>query len=372
MKNNLRTVPAVFWLIIAAILVFIVAGCSGTATAATSAPAATAPKTTLIPTIQAPPTTTVVATITAPSPTTQTPPATTAAASPTMVIPTVLYTPSAAPYTPTAAEQALYQYALGLINADRASKGLAAVTLNYNAAAQQHAKDMLANNYLAHWGTDGLKPYMRYTNAGELNYEAENSAYSSGSGPFDAKTEIQLLEQAMMAEGPGGSHYENILNPSHKKVNVGVASSNTAVAFVEQFEGDYVEYFQPPTLTGNILSLSGRFKQAGLSINNMAITYDDPPQPLTGTQLANGPYHSYGQGPVLGQVFPPPPQGSQYSNLPAGSVIAQKGYVDGINFALEANISNILAKGTGVYTVNLVAVVNGKAMSYTNYSITVK
>jgi uncharacterized protein YkwD len=370
MNKPLRFILPCFCLISLAIVITLLAGCSGTTTAAT-----TAPLTTLLPTTQVPPTTTVVTITTTPSltPQTQAPTTATASASPTMVIPTALYTPSATPYSPTTAELALYQYALGLINTDRAAKGLSAVTLNFNAAAQQHAKDMLLNNYLAHWDTDGLKPYMRYTNAGGLNYEAENSAYSTGSGPFDAKTEIQLLEQAMMAEGPGGSHYENILNPSHKKVSIGVASSNTAVAFVEQFEGDYVEYFQPPTLTGNILSLSGRFKQStGLKLNNLAITYDDPPQPLTGTQLANGPYHSYGQGPVLGQIFPPPPQGSQYSALPAGSVIAQIGYVDGINFALEANISNILAKGAGVYTVNLVAVVNGKAMSYTNYSITVK
>jgi uncharacterized protein YkwD len=354
------------------LVVTILAGCSGAATTAATTPVTTAPITTLPPATQPPTTTAVITTTAAPVTTTQAPPTTTVQASPTMVVPTTIYVPTVAPYTPTADELVLFKYALDLINADRAAKGLSAVTLGFNAAAQLHAKDMLTNNYLAHWGTDGKKPYMRYTDAGGLNYEGENSAYSSGSDTRDPKREIKALEEAMMAEGPGGSHYENILNPRHKKVSIGVASSSTTVALVHQFEGDYVEYFQPPTLTGSVLSLSGRFKQAGLKVNNVAITYDPLPQPISGPDLMNGPYHSYGQGSTLGQVFPPPPPNAQYPPLPAGSVIAQKGYVDEKgNFALEANISSIM-KGPGVYTVNLIAVVNNKAMSYTNYSITVK
>jgi len=60
----------------------------------------------------------------------------------------------------------LFQYVLSLVNTDRQTAGLPPVTLAYNSAAQTHAQDMFKNFYGSHWGTDGLKPYMRYTNAG--------------------------------------------------------------------------------------------------------------------------------------------------------------------------------------------------------------
>ena len=88
--------------------------------------------------------------------------------------------------------------------------------------------------------------------------------------------------------------------------------------------------------------------------------------------MNNAVYHSYGLGPRLGQVLPPPPPNSQYSSLPAGSVIATQGFVKDTEFALEADISSILVKGPGVYTVCLIALLDGKPTNFTNYSIVVK
>ena len=288
--------------------------------------------------------------------------------------PTVVYTPTAAPYVPAGTQAELFSFALQLINKDRAAQNLPAVDLGYNAAAQKHAQDMLDNNYLAHWGTDGLKPYMRYTFEGGFNYEQENSAFSSSSAKIDPRTEIQALEQAMVYDDAASNwgHRDNIWNTLHKKVNLGLAYNNNSLALVQQFEGDYVEFYQPPTITGNLLSFSGQFKMAGLTLNNAAITFDDLPQKLTAAELTAGPYHSYSQGPVLGIIFPPPPPNAHYNNLPAGSMIASKGLVNDTVFWLETDISTILSKGPGVYTVNLVAVLDGKATSFTNYSIFVK
>jgi uncharacterized protein YkwD len=289
--------------------------------------------------------------------------------------PTLIYQPAAEPYIPTSARLELFKYVLQLINKDRSDRNLPPVELAFNAAAQKHAQDMLDNNYLAHWGTDGLKPYMRYTDEGGYNYEQENSAYYSSSEKIDPYYQIQRLEAKMVYDDASSNwgHRDNIWNPLHKKVSIGVAYNNNTVTLVQQFEGDYVEFFQPPTLKGNILSLSGHFKAAGLALNNAAITFDPLPKPLTGPDLmSNATYHAYGLGARLGQIFPPPPTGLQYPALPAGSIIAAKGQFENSDFWLETDISAFLDKGPGVYTVCLIVVLNNRPTNFSNYSIMVK
>ncbi len=57
------------------------------------------------------------------------------------------------------------------------------------------------------------------------------------------------------------SHRDIIINPWHKKVSIGIAYDEDSVALVQQFEGDYVEYYQPPEITGNMLTLSGKINR---------------------------------------------------------------------------------------------------------------
>ena len=57
-------------------------------------------------------------------------------------------------------------YALDLINKAREAHGLPSVVLGSNPAAQMHAEDMLANDYMGHWWADGRKPYMVYSETG--------------------------------------------------------------------------------------------------------------------------------------------------------------------------------------------------------------
>ena len=378
-----------FFKILAAIVAIpvisvLVVGCSsGSSTSAPAAPITTFPPTSLVVntlTAAPPPASpTPLLPVSVPPTATLTPPASPFSPSPSALptptpFPTVVYKPEAAPYIPSGAELELFKYVLQLINTDRAAQNLPPVELTFNAAAQKHAQDMLANNYLAHWGTDGLKPYMRYTLEGGFNYEQENCALTTGNRQIDAKTEIRALEHDMVFDDAASNwgHRDNILNKLHKKVNIGLAYNNNNLALVQQFEGDYVEFYQPPTLKGKILTLSGHFKLAGLTLNNAAITYDAAPKPLTGAELTAGPYHSYGLGPSLGQIFPPPPPNAQYNNLPAGSIIAAKGSVEDAVFWLEADISPILAKGPGVYTLCLIALLNSQPNSFTNYSIWVQ
>ncbi|MDO8472494.1 MAG: CAP domain-containing protein [Dehalococcoidia bacterium] len=274
----------------------------------------------------------------------------------------------------------LVQYVLGLINKDRADFGHAPVTLGTNQAAQQHADDMFAGYFLSHWGTDGLKPYMRYTQAGGDNYEGENSAYAGWYDPaddpnrwatIDAQSELQQLEYAMMYDDAPSNwgHKDNILNPWHKKVNIGITYDNHRLAFVEQFEGDYVQFTQLPATAGSTLSMSGTATLG--NIDSVGIFYDPPPQPLTNQQLVNGP-HSYSLGDQVGFVYAPPPPGYFYTTLPPNAVQASRWSVNSGVFNIQADLSLALRRGPGVYTVVIVTKAGTEMLPVTNYSIFVQ
>jgi hypothetical protein len=287
-------------------------------------------------------------------------------------------TPISHELKPTGTQLELVQYALGLVNLDRQAAKLAPVTLDYNAAAQKHADDMLANFYLSHWGTDGLLPYMRFTLEGGVNYESENSSYNgwfdrtqtpSNYVEIDPKKVLRSLEDEMMLNDAASNwgHRDNILNSWHKQVNIGIAYDKYRLALVQQFEGNCVEFSQPPQIVQNVLSLRVRIIQQPLEA--IAMYYDELPHPRTPTELLAGP-HSYSLGAMAGIVLPPPPPGQFYSKLPAGAVLASswKAGEDGA-FEIQADCTPVLSKGKGVYTVVIWNKSGPEAKALTNFSI---
>ncbi len=200
---------------------------------------------------------------------------------------------------------------LELINEERTAAGLAPVVLGLNNAAQLHAESAIENCFGSHWSIDGLKPYMRYSLAGGYQSNGENwfestgwyqrngatwssidyclTKSSRGFPPLvtDMEEEIRKSMKWWM-ESPG--HRRNILTPTHKKVNIGLATDGYNFGAVQHFEGDHVEYDSLPTIKGRILSLSGGVKN-GARFNfeddlSVQIFYDPPPRPLTRGQLA--------------------------------------------------------------------------------------
>ena len=184
---------------------------------------------------------------------------------------------------------------LALINAERAKDGKSPVVLGDNIAAQLHAEASLASCFSSHWGMDGLKPYMRYSLAGGYQSNGENwygSDYCikphENYRPLESiKQEIEDAMKSWM-DSPG--HRRNILNPTHKKVNIGLAWDRFNIVANQHFEGDYVEYDSLPTIEGTVLSLSGRVKNgvrfSGVSDLSVQVFYDPPFHPLTRGQLS--------------------------------------------------------------------------------------
>ena len=316
------------------------------------------------------------------------------------------------------------EYALRLINEQRAGQGLEPVALGTNSAAQMHADDSLANCFSSHWGSDGLKPYMRYTLAGGRQYNSENvsgSDYcikSSDRYAAISDVEVEIRESSDgLFRSPG--HRRNILRPQHKKVNIGLAWDRYNFKMVQHFEGDYVEYENAPSIQGGILSMKGRVKNgagiAGEDDLGVQVYYDRLPRRLTLGQLART--YCYGAGlqaaalrePLAGGWFysedefsktqetcpdpydvpptAPAPKSHREANAfwqsaydasrssPPRSVIvpwitAQAWDASSSEFNVIADIGRVLQRhGAGVYTVILWADVGGLSAPVSEYSI---
>lgn len=267
----------------------------------------------------------------------------------------------------------LKQYMLGLINNDRSANDLPPVVLGTNTAAQQHADDMLANYFLSHWGTDGLKPYMRYTRTGGINFEAENSAYhgwyDTTEAPdkyeiIDPKEVLKQLQYNMVYDDADSNwgHRDAILDKMAQKVNIGIAFDKHRLALVQQFEGDYVVFTQLPAIVNDKLYLGGSLNLGDLY--SLRIFYDPLPQPLSQQQLMAKP-HYYDIGEEIGYVLPP-----KYKMESADYVNAARWQTDGGgSFEIEADINTLLKYPKGVYNICLIASINDQLVSLTNYSL---
>jgi hypothetical protein len=255
---------------------------------------------------------------------------------------------------------------LDLINADRAKAGLRPVALGSNTAAQQHAEDMLRNFYLGHIDSGGMKPYMRYTIAGGLGAVSENAGYAGTQDPsdltryatLDQKAWLQRLEHGMVYDDAASNwgHRDNILEPQHQVVNIGIAYDRARLALSQHFEQIYVNFSQPPKLANGIITLAGSVDPSVGRLQSINIYYDPPPSPYTHGQLLAQP-HSYSMGtsnrPAI-HIIAPAPAGSFYAGLPPTTVIATSWAATGNAFQVTANVASKVSQ-PGVYTLRLSA-----------------
>ena len=140
---------------------------------------------------------------------------------------------------------------LDLINLEREQAGVPSVELGTNSAAQLHAESSLTNCHASHWGMDGLKPYQRYSLAGGYQSNAENGrgldyCIQPGSG-YRPSTGINgEIREAVDSWMTSAGHRRNLLDPFHRKVNIGLSWDQYNHVMYQHFEGDYVDYASPP------------------------------------------------------------------------------------------------------------------------------
>ena len=316
------------------------------------------------------------------------------------------------------------QYMLELINAERTKAGLNPVELGDNPAAQLHVEDMLENCFSGHWGTDGLKPYMRYSLAGGYQSNSENVLgldycirASDNYRPIQSiGKEIRDAMDSWMTS-PG--HRRSILRSWHRKVNIGIAWDRHNFKAIQHFEGDHVEFHSLPVFVDGILSMTGIVKN-GVTIQDdqelgIQIFYDPLPLRLFRGQLTRTYCYSYGR--KIASLRPPLPENwyydeDQFENvsrpclepyqIPTDApgprshdeahqfwqesyaasqargqvtvtvpwITATKWTASGKAFSVAADIEHILDKyGDGVYTVVVWAPLDGEDIIVSEYSL---
>ena len=255
---------------------------------------------------------------------------------------------------PPPTKEDLYQYALTIINKDRADHGLRSLSLSPISSAQNHADDMLNAEYFSHWNTDGVKPYVTYTKLGGRGDVNENISVTSSYCPssncapysFDPFKQINDSEYGMMYNDAGSNwgHRDNILNPEHTDVSFGIAYNNEKFYFVEHFENNIITW-QTIQLDGNQLHLVGQIP-TGYSLYQIEIFSDPAPTHLSNKDL-NGvmPYDAgyYEQGDLVGVLLPRPAVGSHYPECSPGKAILDttKGEIC-VDYVTFTNISTVL------------------------------
>ena len=60
----------------------------------------------------------------------------------------------------------------------------------------------------------------------------ENAGYVTGR---DGRGSVRWIHRAYMSEGPGGGHYENVVNPGWDRVGVGIVKDGGAYWETEDF-----------------------------------------------------------------------------------------------------------------------------------------
>lgn len=188
----------------------------------------------------------------------------------------------------------LRQQMLDLINAARREHGLIEVVLDDNPTAQMHAEDARANCFSGHWGSNGMKPYMRYTLNGGIHYSGENVSGNDycPSDPHryrEERLESEVIDahQGLM-RSPG--HRRNILDPAHRKVGLGFAYEKPNLWVVQLFTSNHIEFTLSPRIEGGQLEFAYRLVNGAVEDDDYppsaAVFFDRLPHNLTRGQLA--------------------------------------------------------------------------------------
>ena len=130
------------------------------------------------------------------------------------------------------------QHNVDMLNMYRAQNGVAPLTLDDGLSTfSTTASDMLESSGQAHGYFMAQAGSGALWSQGFCNTAAENQAPGwPVNGDEDAT--VDAILQAMMDEGPGGGHHDNILAASSTRVGVGlVVDANQALWFTNDFSG---------------------------------------------------------------------------------------------------------------------------------------
>src|SRR6185369_2368847 len=151
--------------------------------------------------------------------------------------------------------------------------------------ATRHAVDLVTREFIGHWGSDGLKPYHRYSAAGGTHATEENVSAADGirsTSEKDLKQDSAYLHVRMYQEKPpNDGHRRTILAPQHTHVGIGLAVQDLRLRLVELFVAKYVDVkpVKREARPNAQLSFSGKIVRPGYLFNNIEVFYEPLPAP---------------------------------------------------------------------------------------------
>jgi len=215
---------------------------------------------------------------------------------------------------------------LKMVNTERTRAGLTQLELDDLACkvASGHAADMANRSFLSHWGTDGRKPYHRYSFAGGTAAVQDNCSSADDIESITSKSVLQVVQdmhQSMIEEVPPyDGHRKTILFPRQTHVGFGIALQGHSVRMDELYVARYVSIDPIPRRAkprATVL-LSGAVLSRKLILTGAELYYEPMPS-LPEINWLREP-RSYGMPEAKERLYPRLPPGYSYSDGSHGTI----------------------------------------------------
>ena len=176
---------------------------------------------------------------------------------------------------------------LRMVNEERSQAGLNKLELDDLACnvAREHALDMAKGEFLSHWGSDGRKPYHRYSFAGGTDAVQENASAADNIqslAPTGVLKDLHDMHLSMLNEKPpNDGHRRTILFPVHTHVGFGIALQGFHVRLAELYVAKYVRVDPIPQRVKPKQSVlfSGRVLNPENELAGVDVYYEPRPTP---------------------------------------------------------------------------------------------
>ena len=232
---------------------------------------------------------------------------------------------------------------LRMVNEERSQAGLGKLELDELACnvASDHALDMAKGEFLSHWGSDGRKPYHRYSFAGGTNAVQENASAADNIqslAPTGVLKDLHDMHLSMLNEKPpNDGHRRTILFPVHTHVGFGIALQGFHLRLAELYVAKYVRVDPIPQRVKPKQSVlfSGRVLNPENALAGVEIYYEPLPTPpqIEWLRVAR----SYGMPDERESFHPRLPAGLHYTDGTKGEIEM----LAGGNFRVHSPLSKI-------------------------------
>ncbi len=256
----------------------------------------------------------------------------------------------------------LKQYALTILNNERQKYGVPPLQL-YDPdpnPAQLHAEELVKYNYISHWNKEGLKPNTRWAKYGYIWFGVSESIsilrYYEGKASWSTQSLKDAINESIMNmiyhdEESNWGHRDDLLDPIHNKVAIGIAWDEDSFAIVLDCINDHIKWTRKPVIVNNRLvmegSISVRFMPTSFPYLYVYVFKDETPKPLRDPEIQRP--HSWSYGELVAGILP---QNSQYryadiETIYAEFIIMRQG--NDIRFHISLDLAKIRRFGTGVF-----------------------